>query len=417
LIAGGCSLVNEKQVCDDVAPQEAIVNQQQDGNELVEHPHSIAQLADGNVLFTFTGQSIEELPTGFPAQTSVRLARFEKSSGAQRTVCTASLRDRDISDSDTFAYGGSITVVDLNVNGTQAAALVAWSQGVYPNSRVRMRFVDSAGCPLGPGSFDPVGTLSRLATVGWSARRQAALALVDHESEERGKFGISALWVTAPGLAQPIPLVERRTFTSFPVLTIGPNGAIFVAWSERARGVRLMVLDSDGVPLGTDVDSGIPVLHGPASKDISVSLAASDDRVAIVADGSLEAEGSSAVYVREFTRAGQPLGAAWRVDESSVRQFWPSAAYLAAGTLLVAWETDTGTKARLFRDDGTARFSSIACDESPFAVGVASPKLSPSPISAYVGEEAWIFHSAPDPRGVGVWLWREPFSELWPGNQ
>jgi hypothetical protein len=408
-----CSVLNDKEVCDDARPDETIVNQQQDGNELIQHPQSLAESADGNLLLVFTGQSIEQLPSGFPQRTSVRLARFEKNGGAQRTVCTASLRDRDISEPDTYAHGGSITAVDLDVNGTRAAALVAWTENVYPEAHLRMRFVDVAGCPLGAGSFDPLGAPMRVASVAWSAAQNAVFALVDDASR------LSALWISGPGTAERIPVVDQRRITSIPVLSIGPDGGIFAAWSEKDRGVRYLVIDANGA-VGPESDSGIPALYYPDGKgSISVALAASTDRVAIVADASLEAgpEASTAVYAREFTRAGQPIGAAFRVDDSPARQLWPTAAYLPAGSLLVAWESESGTQARLFRDGGSARFSSITCDEAPFSVGLRSDKLAPSPVSAFVGEQAWIFHSAPDPRGVGVWLWHMPFAELWPGNQ
>ena len=413
LITIGCSVLNEKEVCEGVAPQESIVNQQQDGNELLLHPQSLAEIDDGNLMLVFDGQSIERLPMGMPRLTSVRLSRFDRSSGAQRIVCTGSLLDRNVSDSAAYAHAGSITAADVDVGGTRAVALVAWTQDAYPDSTIRMRFVDVAGCPLGPGSFDPLGGPARSVSVAWSARRQAALAVVDDGTS------LTGLWISAPGIAERVPIVDGRRITSIPVLSVAPDGGIFLAWSELDRGARFVLLDGNGVPLGPDTDSGVPALHYPDGKgNISVALAASAGRLAIVADAALAAEVDAvpAVYVREFDRRGQPLGSAWRVDDSPVRQLSPTAAYLPAGSLLVAWESETGTTARLFRDDGEARFSSIACDESSFSVGVQNPQLSLSPVPASVGEEAWIFHTAPDPRGVGVWLWRMPFAKLWPGK-
>src|SRR5688572_15320098 len=103
---GGCSVLNAKDVCDDASSSEALVNQRQDGNELVLHPHALAEVADGNVMFVFAGQSIEQFASGWPQSSSVRLSRFEKTSGAQRIVCSESVLDKDVSELGTYAHAG-----------------------------------------------------------------------------------------------------------------------------------------------------------------------------------------------------------------------------------------------------------------------------------------------------------------------
>jgi hypothetical protein len=412
-----CSLLNGEDPCADVAKSEAIVHvSRQENQELLEHTQHLALISESRALVAF-----KVLDFGFAAtdpttfQSSARLALLSVPSGTSLVACIG----EDVSDEDSFASQVSVVPVRLTVAGEQAAALVGWIDGEpYAPHRARMRFVDNGGCPIGSeGSFDPFGRAASRLSFAWSERDRAVLAVMH---DERDLFSV---WVDAPGQGVPRQLAQGSPsspgvpeLVDAPGVAVADDGRAFVAWFDGGRGFRGLALAPDGAVTGP-FELGLPVEHVNSDYGVSCAVSAGPERFVAVGTASTAVSAVPAAHFREFSFDGTPLASARAVDPSDrALQTLPNAAYLPSGTLFISWHSGSagGTLGRFFRPDGAPRFCALGCNEEPFALGARATNLGGGSAARLVGDDLWVVHGAGDTRGMGVFLWRAAYRELFP---
>ena len=130
------------------------------------------------------------------------------------------------------------------------------------------------------------------------------------------------------------------------------------------------------------------------------------------------------VYVTEISAVdGHTIVPPYRVDpDTGGAHFYPSLAYAPNGSLAVAWQAADrgGTAARLFDDQGRARFNAVSCDDAPFAVGARATEGMPGrPSVLFTQGRLWITHPGQpgyDSVARGAVGWRMEWSKLWPAR-
>jgi len=420
----GCSFVNRLDVCTD-APPDTRVNERGDQYEFTDHPRAAAALSNGRVLVAFSAQTWEE-GTGTVLTSEVRIALLDLGRGDRLTVCNTGDRDRTISEPGTYAWAASVAPVDLMIAGQRALALVAWTEGAWlPQSSVRMRFVDGAGCPLAL-PFQPYVAPALVGSIAWSEQRHAVLATVHDERS------VYRTWVEDTGASEPLLLATSTDLIyGFPQAALAPDGTAIVTWSEYA-GLRGILLDADGNPRPAAPAGGraepFPIEFPAMPQDDFTStigrIAARDGRFAIaVQQRPMASSGISRAIAREFALDASPLGPAFLLDGSDgAAQSSPALAYGPGGTLVAVWEATAagGTVGRLFGDGGAPRFNTIACNDKRFAVGTRAEMSVGWPSVLVENGRVFVVHNgegAGDPRGTATLAWDVAFSALWPGPQ
>jgi len=428
MLAAGCTVMNRLDVCID-APSDTRVNERGDQFEFASHPRAAAALSNGRVLVVFSAQTWEE-DTGTVLTSEVRIALLELGSGDRLTVCNTGDRDRTISEPGTYAFGASVTPVDLMIGGNKAVALVAWTEGAaLPSSTVRMRFVDGAGCPLAL-AFRSYAGPAIAGSIEWSEQRHAVLATV-HDVRS-----VYRTWVDAASASEPLLLATSPDQVyGFPQAALAPDGTAVVTWSEMGAGLRGILLDADGNPRPAAPAGGQAVpfpIEFPAMPQGDFSswigrIAARDDRFAIAVEqrpAATERSGVARTLARELTLDAASLGPAFLLDgsDSAAQAGPPALAYGPGETLVAAWEARaaSGTVVRLFGDGGAPRFNAITCDDRRFAVGTRAETMVGWSSVLVEKDHVFVVHNgegAADPRGTATFAWNVAFSDLWPGPQ
>jgi len=426
VLAAGCSFMNRLDVCID-APPDTRVNERGDQYEFSNHPRSAAALSNGRVLAAFSAQTWE-VGTGDALTSEVRIALLELGTGDRLTLCNTGDRDRTISEPGTYAWGASVAPVDLTVAGQKAIALVAWTEGVaLPDSVVRMRFVDGAGCPLA-FAFRSYAAPALQGSIEWSEQRRAVLATVQDERS------VYRTWVDAPSPSEPLLLATSPDpIYGYPQAAVAPDGTAIVTWSELGAGPRGILLDADGNPRPAAPSGGqtapFPIAFPAMPEGVVFSsamgrIAVREDRFTIgVQQRPTASSGVGRAIAREFGLDAAPLGPAFLLDGGdSAAQGSPALAYAPGGTLVAVWEARAagGTVGRLFGDGGGPRFNAIACGDDRFVIGARAETIVGWPSVLVEKGRVFVVHNgegAADPRGTATLAWDVAFADLWPGPQ
>lgn len=420
-----CSWLNTLDVCGD-APSEARVNQRGDQSEFTGHPRAAASPLDTNrVLVAFVAQPLDQ------SSSVVRLASLDATTGERGIVCGSEF-EYTLSDPSVLSYAATIAPVDLVVNGHIAKAAVAWMENEV-DFRAKLVFLDSAGCPLGkPFTVAEATQVSAGPALAWSPTKKA-LMVAFHDTQN-----VFMSWVTDTSPGFPIKLGGAFRIAEPMTAAIADDGRGLVGWVSYADAdamvvgkpdIRVALVGADGNlrPGPTGAAEPFPVTF-PAAFDstgtVDLFVASRNARYAVAASLGISELARQVVYVTELSAEdGQTVTAPYRVDSTTgAAHFFPSMAYAPDDTLVVAWQTPdrNGTVARLFDSSGNPRFSSVSCDEEPFAVGArAREGMQGQPSVLFKSGRLWIVHPGQpgyDSVAMGTVGWHEAWSRLWPAR-
>lgn len=416
----GCSVLNARDPCHVEGLGVEQVNERGDGNEAIAHPQGAAYLPDGRIVVAFVSQSIEIDPATVPKASDVRVAMIDTRTGERVALCNGSDLDETLNDAGTYAYAPSVSAAPLPVAGEQAIALVSWTEGSAPNAVVKMRFLDSAGCPLA-STFSPYGNVALVASLAWSPKENGVLATLhdgrDIYSGLVSDTGPTAFSVVAHGIG---------VIGSYAANAIAPDGTSMVTWTDDALGIRGAVLESGGTPLvpqspdESGFDLGFPATHYWHDGAVSVSVTAAAGRFGVCLDASVDGTSPPQAFARTFALDGTPLSAPTLLEPSQGPEQTPIGVFLNERSLGV-WQSlsDHGTVARFYDSSfQIPAFNDLSCDEGSFVVSGNAAALYDTQSAIVAGDDLWIFFSGilpSDSRGTAVGAWRASLASLWPG--
>ncbi len=426
-LAASCSLVSDFDPCA-VRPENDPVNARGDQAEFLGNSNA-AVLSNSRLYVVYTAQEVEPTESGV-----IRLVMLDAQTGRRINPCSSSEPESRLSSLDAFAYAGTAVAVARQVAGREAKILAGWSEqvGTQP-PRVKLRFLDEAGCPLG-GTFETAIDLSEpieQIALAWSEPRQAVRA-VFHSTRN-----VYAAWIyDGTGSSEHI---STHALVVDVGIAFDETGRGLMGWTalddsgalEEGRTTTwTQLIDSDGKPRAAAPARGeagsfpvdFPRGHfAPNERAISLAVAASRSQYVIAIDGAEENSGSSEIQVVQLSaETGLHERTPIVLPRAADRQAFPSIAFLTSDLLLVAWSGggEGGTRAMLLDSQGKPVFNSVSCGQSAFALSPdRAVPLRGVPAIVRHDDAIWIVHTALPPfdsREVGILAWRTNLSALWP---